>query len=45
MPTDLTYSEIARRAVITLPGVLGSKRNWTFDRQQLAEHHRVLTLD
>ena len=46
MPLDLAYTEIGSGPpLVILPGLFGSKRNWTSIARQLAEHHRVLTLD
>ncbi len=46
MPLDLAFTEIGSGPpLLILPGLFGSKRNWTSIARQLAEHHRVLTLD
>jgi esterase len=46
VPLDLAFTEIGSgRPIVILPGLFGSKRNWTSIARQLAEHHRVFTLD
>lgn len=46
MPLTLAFTETGSGPpLVILPGLFGSKRNWTSIARQLAERHRVLTLD
>ncbi|MBL6714611.1 MAG: alpha/beta fold hydrolase, partial [Pirellulales bacterium] len=46
MTLELSYTETGSGSpLLILPGLFGSKRNWTSVARQLATQHRVITVD